>query len=198
MKKNKKVLVVVDYQYDFVSGVLPVPEAETISGVIQKEIDSDIYDCIVYTMDTHIEDDYYNSEESKYFPDIHCEFNTPGWDFYKIKPKNREIGIIISEGVMETPKDFSVNNEFVFMKDKFSIWEGNVNYEKWFTENFNEDAEITIVGVALNYCVKFNATGYKDLGYKNVRIIERGTKGIIDDSYEYSIIEMKDKDIIFV
>jgi nicotinamidase-related amidase len=195
---QKKVLVVVDYQYDFVKGALPVPESETIAKAIQAEINSSKYDSVIYTLDTHVEEDYFVSEEAKSFPDIHCEFNTPGWELFKIQPRNREINLILSEGVMEEPKDFSVNEEFVFMKDKFSIWEGNANYAKWFVETFPIDTEIVIVGVATNFCVRFNAIGYKEFGYENVYILEQAVKGIPTPEFEEVIQEIKDTGILFI
>ncbi len=194
----KKILVIVDYQYDFVRGALPVNGAESIANNIQREIDNKEYDSIIYTLDTHVSDDYFNSEESKAFPDIHCEFNTPGWELFKIKPRNRAISTILSEGIFEEPTDFSINNEYVFMKDKFSIWEGNERYAKWFNENFPKDTEITIVGIALDYCVKFNATGYKQYGYENVRILSSAVKGIADDSINEALNIFEEEGIRFV
>lgn len=194
----QKILIVVDYQYDFVTGALPVAEADTIAENIQKEIDNPSYDTVIYTLDTHIAEDYFNSPEGQMFP-IHCEFNTPGWDFYKIKPRNREVAMIINEGLLEEPKDFSIKNEFVFMKDKFSIWEGNSSYENWFKTNFDKDVEIYIVGVATDFCVFFNANGYHNFGYKNVNVISNCTKGIdFEGSMNKAIFEMKASNVNFI
>jgi len=192
-----KVLIIVDYQYDFVSpkGDLYVPGAEDISKNIQKLIDSD-FDKIIYTMDTH-DSSYSKSEESKLFPE-HCMFNTKGWDLYKIKPKNREIKTIIENGVFESPKDFSIENEFVFMKDKFSIWEGNKSYTKFMRTNIDKDSEIFVCGVATNYCVFQNIVGLIDRGYKNINIVSNAVKGIPDETYKKSIQFMKSSDINFM
>ena len=40
---KKRVLIVVDYQKDFVNGVLAVPGAETIAKNIQREIEKDYF-----------------------------------------------------------------------------------------------------------------------------------------------------------
>jgi len=195
---ENKVLIVVDYQYDFASpeGALYVPEAETIVDSIQNQIYDKSFTDIIYTMDTH-DSTYNSSEESKLFP-RHCEFNSRGWDLYKINPRNRETKIIIESGVMESPKDFSVNREFVFMKDQFSIWDGNDNYERFFQEKFPKNTPIYIVGVATNYCVFKNAMGYISRGYTNVNIIENCTKGIRDDSFDKNINIMKNRNIKFI
>jgi nicotinamidase/pyrazinamidase len=194
----QKVLIVVDYQYDFVSGTLPVVEADKIAVNIQREIDDPKYDTIIYTLDTHIPEDYAKSEEGNMFP-LHCEFNTPGWDFYKIKPKNREVGMIINEGILEEPKDFSIENEYVFMKNQFSIWEGNNSYSEWFRNKFDKDTEISICGLAEDVCVAANALGYSKYVFHNIRIISDSVKGIdFDGSLEKAIYEMKAEDIKFI
>jgi len=195
---KNKILIVVDYQYDFASpeGALYVPGAETIVDSIQEKINDTSFKDIIYTLDTHDNEEYISSEESKLFP-IHCEFNSFGWDLFKIQTRNRETKLILEEGIFESAKDFSVKNEFVFMKDKFSIWEGNSNYEKFFIERYDKDTEIVIVGVATNYCVFWNAMGYRERGYKNVKIMSDSVKGIYDDTYEKNIEIMKNKNIKF-
>jgi nicotinamidase-related amidase len=147
-------------------------------------------------MDTHTPVEYSKSEESTIFPDIHCEFNTPGWNLM-INPRNPEISEIIEEKVFNEPKDFSIENEFVFVKDKFSIWEGNQRYADWFNNTFDKDVNIYIVGVATNYCVFMNAIGYPEKGYENICLISDCIQGIKsfpdgtpDSSYGENIITM--------
>ncbi len=193
----KNVLIVVDYQNDFVNGALPVPEAETIKDFIQSEIDSDKYDCIVYTMDTHDNEAYKTSEEATMFP-AHCDIETEGWDLFKIKTKyNNLIG-----QVKFYKQDFCKINfmEKVFIKDKFSIWEGNQNYKQWCIDNFTEETNIFICGVATNYCVAANALGYKDLPIKvnQINIFKKGCKGILDNTYANTIKNMELNNINFI
>ena len=51
----KKLLIVVDYQNDFVSGSLGFPEAEALEPKLHKKVQDylDAKDDVVYTMDTH-------------------------------------------------------------------------------------------------------------------------------------------------
>lgn len=201
---KKKILVVVDYQVDFVSGVLPVPEADTLVQNIQREINSTEYENIIYTFDTHTPEDYKNSEESKIFPDIHCEFNTEGWNLFKIKPNNY---VKFNELVSEQEQPFQIiriNNEAFFCKDKFDIWEGSEVYPKWFTENFDkEDYQVVVTGVALNYCDFLHVMGLVERGY-TVTIKEDCVKGIthfpdgsVDPSFDENIRIMKDSGVVF-
>lgn len=77
----KKLLVVVDFQNDFIDGALGTPEAEAIvPNVIDKvkNWDGDIW----FTADTH-DKDYMNTNEGKHLPVIHCVENTNGWELRK-------------------------------------------------------------------------------------------------------------------
>ena len=197
-----ELLIVVDYQNDFVTGKLPVPMATKIAPIIQNEINNNKYDVIAYTFDTHTKKDYVTSEEAKLFPDIHCEFKTSGWNFFHIKPRfNKEFETHLKN--LNEPRDFQVHNEFFFMKDKFSIWEGNQNFEP-FMKKFNpKDTNITVVGVATNYCVFMNVIGLLERGY-NVTINQKAVMGIthlptgeIDVSYAENVEVMNNAGVVW-
>lgn len=195
----KKVLIVVDYQNDFVdpNGALPVPEATTIWQNIQNAINDPMYDEIIYTFDTHTPIEYSISDEQKIFPNIHCEFNTQGWDFYKIKPRNIEKW---NDYIIGKDKPFSylkIDNEYFFTKNVFNIWEGNKTYPQWFETNFDKETEFYVCGVATNYCVFMNVMGMIDRNYK-VNILPNAIEGIksfqdgtIDPSFETNTTIMK-------
>lgn len=65
----KKLLIVVDYQNDFVSGSLGFPEAEALEPKLHKKVQDylDAKDDVVYTMDTHGEN-YLDTQEGKKLP----------------------------------------------------------------------------------------------------------------------------------
>lgn len=73
----KKILIVIDMQNDFVTGVLGSEAAQTATKNIADHIKD--YDMVVFTRDTH-DDDYLNTLEGKYLPVQHCVKNTEGWD----------------------------------------------------------------------------------------------------------------------
>ena len=188
--KSTKILIVVDYQKDFVTGVLAVPGAKDINRIIQQEIYSDKYDYIIYTMDTHMPKDYEGSEEGKIFP-FHCEYKTEGWEPYRIYTYNEGVEVIDSSNSNSKRKDITKNKEFMFIKDKFNIWEGNNCYESWFLKNFAKDSKIRVVGVAENYCVYENVMGLIKRGYLNVSILKKAVAGIPDNTLEERRAEMK-------
>ncbi len=78
-----KMLVVVDYQKDFVDGALGFPGAQTLDAGIAAKIRGyqACGDLIVQTMDTH-KPDYLNTREGKHLPVMHCVEGTDGWQTY--------------------------------------------------------------------------------------------------------------------
>lgn len=77
-------LVVVDYQVDFVDGVFgPIPDAIAIEEAVCEKITA----CqkagkpIVFTMDTHKATGYEQTREGKLFG-LHCVEGEPGWNLY--------------------------------------------------------------------------------------------------------------------
>lgn len=81
----KKVLVVVDYQVDFVDGgafgriepAMAIEEA--LCDVVRRYQDND--DIVIYTMDTHPSDNYDLTREGTFNPP-HCIPGTEGWEIY--------------------------------------------------------------------------------------------------------------------
>lgn len=78
-----KVLVIVDYQVDFVSGVFANPTAAAVEDALCARISSfyEAGDPVFYTMDTHPEQGYVKTREGSYMP-LHCVPGTPGWEVY--------------------------------------------------------------------------------------------------------------------
>lgn len=79
----KKLLVVVDYQNDFVSGALGFAGAEDLeSGIvaaIEETLSAGGY--VLFTRDTH-QNDYLNTREGRHLPVPHCIAGTPGHQLY--------------------------------------------------------------------------------------------------------------------
>ena len=81
----KKLLIVVDYQNDFVDGTLGCVQALKIEEKLAEKIKE--YRAmgengqIIFTMDTHGED-YMDTQEGKHLPVPHCIKGTKGWQLY--------------------------------------------------------------------------------------------------------------------
>lgn len=76
-------LLVVDYQVDFVSGSLGFPGAELLDAVICEKIQKarDNGDTVCFTLDTH-SSDYLETQEGTHLPVPHCLKGSAGWQLY--------------------------------------------------------------------------------------------------------------------
>lgn len=79
----KKLLLVVDYQQDFVDGALGFPGAEALDSLIVEKINTyrAAGDDVAFTMDTHAPD-YLHTQEGRKLPIPHCAAGTEGWELY--------------------------------------------------------------------------------------------------------------------
>ncbi len=81
----RKLLVVVDYQHDFVEGSLGFPQAKLLERVIANKI-ADYRHAgheVAFTLDTHNQD-YLLTQEGRNLPIPHCVKGTLGWGLYGI------------------------------------------------------------------------------------------------------------------
>ena len=79
----KRLLIVVDYQNDFVNGALGFEGAELLEEPICRKIDEyrEAGDTICFTFDTHHKD-YLETQEGRKLPILHCIDGTPGHELY--------------------------------------------------------------------------------------------------------------------
>ena len=80
---GERLLVVVDYQKDFVDGALGFAGAENLDLRIAAKIKRyhDAGDVVVFTYDTHWKN-YLTTQEGRKLPVEHCICGTPGWELY--------------------------------------------------------------------------------------------------------------------
>lgn len=77
-----KFLLAVDFQNDFVTGVLGTKEAQKAEDPFMDLVLKGDYDQVVLTKDTHHADTYPNTKEGKLLP-LHVEYGTEGHDFVR-------------------------------------------------------------------------------------------------------------------
>ena len=188
----RKFILVIDTQYDFMmsDGALPVEGAESIIAPGIKflgNLDPDETAGVLYTYDTHVEDEYIGSPENLGNPDagepgfpIHCEEFTAGWQ--NVFNPNIITGNIWS-GTLR--------------KGVFNMWEedgitinydhGNVAMEPGMKKDRDEFFKelrdsgidtVQVMGVASDFCVRWAIDGLLKRGFK-VEVIEHLTAGII-------------------
>lgn len=143
--KKKKILVIVDMQEDFVTGVLGTPEAQAIVPRIIKKLQKNgkNYSAILLTKDAHNKN-YGKTLEGKKLPVPHCIEGTDGYrvmsDIYKEVEELRKTGV--------TVKNFK---KHTFASDKL------VEYLTAMVLVNNKNIEIEIIGVCTDICVVSNA-----------------------------------------
>lgn len=79
----KHVLVVVDYQTDFVTGALGNPAAAALEPALAARIAEHLAagGFVLFTRDTH-DADYLQTREGRFLPVPHCVAGTPGWHLH--------------------------------------------------------------------------------------------------------------------
>ena len=136
-----RLLVVVDYQNDFVEGSLGFDEAKKLEHIILKKAKEYLEngDSVVFTMDTHYEN-YLNTYEGHNLPVEHCIFDTYGWNLYGKLYKFFE--------------DNKYNEKVqMFEKDTFGCY----LLAAYLTNMESKFDEIEFCGVVTNMCVISNA-----------------------------------------
>ncbi len=130
----KDLLIVIDYQNDFVDGALGFSGAEKLEPYIVSKIEETLKagNDLIFTYDTHNEN-YMETEEGKNLPIPHCIKNSKGWQLY---------------GKVDEYKGKAIK---LFDKPTF----GSLELGKWLEEK--DYKNITIVGLVSNICVISNA-----------------------------------------
>ena len=129
----KKILIVVDYQNDFVDGVLGFNKAKELEGKLVKRIKNakENNEEILVTMDTHSFNEN-TIEAKKIIP--HAIKGTTGWEIYgKVKEELLDKNIVF------------------FEKNTF----GSIDLAKYLAKNY-QVCEIEICGIISNICVLSN------------------------------------------
>lgn len=135
----KKLLIVVDYQNDFVTGSLGFPKAVKLEDAIVQKILQyrEAGDEILFTLDTHGEN-YAQTQEGKCLPVPHCIEGTEGWNLYgKVA--------ILKQG-----------SDVCFCKPTFGCAE-LLSYLQVQEKAGKKYASIELVGLVSNICVLSNA-----------------------------------------
>ena len=141
-----KILVVVDYQNDFVNGALGFENADKIDAGIAEKVRAKDYDALVITYDTHKED-YLKTREGIALPVEHCIYGTEGHNLFGetrkavAEAQKEKIGLhILKETFATSPAEMV----------------GIINdIERYFGKDAKVDT-VEFVGLVTNMCVLSN------------------------------------------
>lgn len=135
----KKVLIIIDMQNDFITGALGNQDCEGAVPQIVKRLETEKYDFIYLTRDTH-QSNYMETQEGRNLPVPHCIEGTDGWQIHDD----------IMHAVLQTGTDYKIIDKPTFgsellgqeLKDYIAM---------------NADTELDFVGVCTGICVISNA-----------------------------------------
>ena len=162
----KKILVVVDAQNDFITGVLGNKECDVATNVIAEELRSGKYDDVIFTRDTH-DENYLNTQEGKKLPVAHCIKGSKGWE-------------IIPE-LQELTKDCMMVEKPSFGSTQLAHIVARGQYEK-----------IELVGLCTDICVISNAMILKSsLPEAEISVDANCCAGVSPESHRNALEAMK-------
>lgn len=164
----KRLLIVVDFQNDFVNGSLGFNEASLLEEHIVRYIKEfkKNNDDIIYTMDTHHQD-YMNTYEGKNLPIAHCIKGTKGWELYG------ETKELLKDCLCFEKSTFPSLDLANYLKDK--------HYQ-----------DVTLVGLVSHICVISNAIMVKAAMYDTPIYIDmKATSSVDQETHQKSIAVMK-------
>ncbi len=169
-------VIVVDMQRDFVAadGALPVAGAQALvapmrawlAGLRREDVAG-----VLFTEDTHVPEVYAGSAEATEFPP-HCERGTAGWE------------LVVDPAALD-----AAIPRFVLEKGVFDMWAepgmieridvpGAAPRDLFFARLQDEGVtEVTVVGVAADYCVRWAVEGLIARGFR-VTVPAALTRGI--------------------
>lgn len=176
----KKALIIVDVQNDFCEGgALAVLGGNSIVKPINEIMNN--YELVVATQDSHPE----GHESFKELWPVHCVKGTHGEAFHK------DLNLKGIDKVFKKGENLEVDSYSGFFDNNKEFKTGLDSFLK--KHNIEE---VDVVGLALDYCVKFTALDAVDLGFKT-NVIATLTKAvnINENDGAKAVQEMKSKGI---
>lgn len=171
-----KILVVIDMQKDFTTGVLGNPETAAAAGIVAEKIKAYRSENngipVIFTMDTHSED-YLETQEGKKLPVVHCVKGTDGWE---IDP---------------TVWSAAESTDILLEKNSFGSLKLSNVIRDTAADKLPDVEAIELVGVCTDICVISNAMILK-AAFPEIPIIVDGSccAGVTPESHENALKAM--------
>jgi nicotinamidase/pyrazinamidase len=155
-----RALLIIDFQNDFTEGgALAVPDGDAIAPRVSELVGSGDFDLVVATRDWHPADHASFQAQGGPWPP-HCVQGTPGAELHPSLPRDA-VDVVVNAGYEPHLEGYSGFEE--------------TNLETVLREH--EIDEVTVVGLATDYCVKHTAADALAQGFR-VTIDRAGIRGI--------------------
>lgn len=168
---SNRVLICIDCQNDFITGVLGSEAANAAIPNVRKLIDEFIEnnETIICTFDTHFDDDYFTTYEGQHLPIKHCLYGTNGWQ--------------LDERIKDIEKYFNY----------ISIYKENFGYDDWKSFYLNEYDEIIVCGFCSSICCMANIQIIHALYPETpIQFVENASAGLSEEDHAAACHIMKD------
>ena len=155
-----RALLIIDFQNDFCpGGALAVPHGDEIAPRVKELLDAGEFDLVVATRDWHPAD--HNSFEAQGGPwPPHCVQGIPGAELHPSLDRSK-IDVVVDAGFRPELEGYSGFEE--------------TNLEDTLREHGID--EVTVVGLATDYCVRATALDARQAGF-GVTVDRAGIRGI--------------------
>lgn len=171
----KKILVVVDMQKDFTTGVLGNKQCVEAVDQVVDAIENGNYDEIVLTKDSH-DENYLTTQEGKYLPVVHCVVGSDGWS---LAPE-------VEKACMGR------NKVHVVCKPTFGSLDLGMLLKNICREYETEGVEVHFCGVCTGICVISNVLIAKAyIPQVKISVIEHACACVTSESHRTAIEAMK-------
>jgi nicotinamidase/pyrazinamidase len=155
-----RALLIIDFQNDFTpGGALAVPDGDAIAGRVNELVASGDFDLVAATRDWHPPDHASFKEQGGPWPP-HCVQGTPGAELHPSVPREA-VEVVVDAGYepgLEGYSGFEETNLAAVLRE-------------------HGIDEVTVVGLATDYCVKHTAADALSEGFR-VTIDRGGIRGI--------------------
>jgi nicotinamidase/pyrazinamidase len=155
-----RALLIIDFQNDFTEGgALAVPDGDAIAPRVNELLESGDFDLVVATRDWHPANHDSFKEQGGPWPP-HCVQGTPGAELHPSVPRDA-VDVVVNAGYephLEGYSGFEETNLASVLRD-------------------HEIDEVTVVGLATDYCVRHTAADALAQGFR-VTIDRGGIRGI--------------------
>ena len=159
-----KCIVIIDMQNDFIDGALGNSNNYVVAQRIMNKLQKEKCD-LFFTQDTHHEDFYFDTQEGKNLPILHCVKYTQGWEICDLLKPFTEYAVVLE-------KDCFGSEELPDLVKQYD--------------------EVELVGVCTDICVITNALLIKSRNPEQLITVDsKCCGGLTKEGHEVALQVMK-------
>jgi nicotinamidase/pyrazinamidase len=197
-------LIIVDFQNDFAlpTGSLSVPDAEAILPVVNR-LHQSAWDVVYLSADWHTPD-HCSFQENNRGTTLYKPFKLPSGEEQIAWPRHcvaNTDGAKFHDGLDRRATDIVVYKGFNPKREAYSAFAGRCNLPGILGTPLGDSlinrriSEVTVCGLATDYCVKATAIDAAKNGFKTT-VVMAACRGVAADSTAAAIREMEEEGVV--